>query len=548
MESIGNDCISSIINLYFYCINLLTDGNTTTTTTTTATTTTIKKIENASTSNHYFKDTLFKISMISILYRQDDNQSVMNLLMTCKDAMKWKDSVVFPRLPLNDIVLGKINQQLPRRYNSVDIENEGDLHYFKKNKDGLINHHCRELKYLISKPIPAGFIPDHFTKIISRGGIQVGSIPPFTTHLILNSCLQDQKIYRKLFPDTLEKLYLPYGELDKRSDIQDLLPHNIRVLSITSNLVKPYLFKLKQLRSLTIFEIFGEQDSDEDEDYDKHIDVHRGTLPNTIEHLYLENCVIETGYILPSSIKYLSINLDKNSLDCVPSSVEYLHIYSNRQDDRTTVLEGTIPSSVTTLKLDGPLQLSHKLHIPRSVTTLTLEGLESVPPIHIIPDSITTLYIRGLNCQFDGTRYPKSIKYFGMDREYKFPLKSCIPPSTKYFDYQVSNPSKVKAKDIPNGVTHIRFGPKFDQSLVQGFIPDSCEYLEFPSNYDKVPLWRAVPKHLKTVACSPLCHNISENIPSSIKQTCSTKAPKGGPWANHPGFDFWDFNDWHLEI
>ncbi|EGG13567.1 hypothetical protein DFA_11328 [Cavenderia fasciculata] len=519
-----------------------------------------KKIENeanisttiASSTNHYFKDSLFKISMISILHREDHNQSVMNLLMTCKDAMKWKDTVVFPRLPSIDMIAlyknnGRINQ-LPRRYNRVYIDNVRDRDYFKENPDGLINHHCQGIDYRIDEPIPAGFIPDHFTKIQVSGRIEVGSIPPFTTHLAL---LLDnpQDIYKELFPDTLEVLEITNVEIGKHSNIDDLLPHNLKILTISSDLVLPYLFKLNKLYCLIISEVekeTGDDDDDEDDDNQHvHIDIHIGSIPDTIEHLYLGDCIIEPGYTLPSGVKYLKINLTKNSSQCIPPSVENLYINCDRL---TPILAGSIPSSVKTLLLEGLPQLYLKT-IPHSVTTLTLADLESVPASYVFPDSITALYISGIKCQFDGTLLPNSIKYFAVHGDYNFPLKSCIPPSTKYFDYQVNSTSEVKfnANDIPDGVTHIRIGTRFDKALVPGFIPDSCEYLDFAFCYDRVPLWGRVPKHLKTVCCNPVCLKISENIPQSIKQRVSNEGHDGEYWGTLY-LEFWDLQNWYLEI
>ncbi|EGG13565.1 hypothetical protein DFA_11326 [Cavenderia fasciculata] len=461
-----------------------------------------KKIENVSsystTSNHFFKDTLFRVSMISILYREDENQSVMNLLMTCKDAMKWKDTVVFPRLPSIDMIesykdSGRFNQ-LPKRYNRVNIKSSKDRDYFKENAGGLINHHCKELNYSIQDkmPIPAGFIPDHFTKIKIEGKIEVGSIPPFTTHLYLG---RGQKIYKELFPDTLEVLYIPSGVIGEQSNLDDLLPHNIRILVIKSNLVHPYLHNLKKLYCLAINQY----------PYKNTIDIGTGSIPNTIKNLHIENCNVEPGYILPSSIKYLSINLANNSPQCIPSSVQYLYIRSD-----LPLTAGSIPSSVTDLHLQGRLVIS-KGSIPSSVTSLGLIDLEVLPHVSAIPDSISRLCINGLKSQFDGSLYPSSIEYFAIHGNYDFSLKHCIPPSTKYFNYQVSQPSSIdiSANDIPNGVNRVRFGLQYNKEVVSGQIPDSCELLEFSYFYDKSPLWRAVPKQLKTVNCNPICSKIN---------------------------------------
>ncbi|EGG13555.1 hypothetical protein DFA_11316 [Cavenderia fasciculata] len=464
----------------------------------------------SSSTNHYFQDSLLRISMISILYREDDNESVMNLLMTCKDAMKWKDTVVFPRLPsINTIESyknnGRINQ-LPRRYNRVDIENRD---YFKKNVDGLINHHCRELNYFINDPIPAGFIPDHFTKIQVCGRIEVGSIPPFTTHLLIGSSRYPQEIYKELFPDTLEMLDTAYGVIGEHSNLDDLVPHNIKVLYIASNLVHPYLLKLKNLYLMTTYDI---------QDGEGHGYIRIGNIPKTIEYLYLNNCTVESGYTLPSSIKYFSINLTKNSPQCIPSSVKYLFLVCQGP---TVLLKGWVPSSVTDLRLDGQFQLTIG-SIPSSVITLSLTGFDVSPHASTIPDSVNSLIINGLDCQFDATLYTSSIKYFGMLGKYPFSIKSCIPPSTNYFDYQSSYISQWNANDIPNGVTHIRL------ELITGFIPDSCEYLELSYIYNEAPLWKAVPKQLKTIRCNPKCSVMSKNIPASINQTPKTRAHEGG--------------------
>ncbi|EGG13554.1 hypothetical protein DFA_11315 [Cavenderia fasciculata] len=422
-----------------------------------------KKIENvspsdpttitSSSSNHYFKDSLFRVSMISILLHEHFNQSVMSLLMTCKDAMKWKDTVVFPSLPSIDAIElyknnGRINQ-LPRRYNGVYIMNFRDREYFKENVDGLINHHCRELNYLIDEPIPAGFIPDHFTKIRVCGEIEVGSIPPFTTHLSLGLDKNQQEIYKELFPNTLEALNIINEVICKHSNLDDLLPHNISALEITYSLVQPYLFKLKKLNSLAIRN-FGHKDHDNEK-----IEIRAGTIPNTIEHLNLRNWTFENG---------------------------------------------SIPSSL---------------------------------------DNISKLSLTHCELKLDASQSPKNIEYFGFFSNY---IRTSIPPSTKYLDYGIFH-DKPKANDIPNGVTHIRFD--IDQALVPRFIPDSCEYLEFPYHYNKAPLWKAIPKHLKAVSCNPCCQNISQNIPPSIKQTCANMPHQASIWADD--FIFKE-EDWYLEI
>ncbi|EGG13570.1 ubiquitin-protein ligase domain-containing protein [Cavenderia fasciculata] len=118
-----------------------------------STTTTTTTSTSSSTNRYYdmiivimivFKDSLFRVSMISILQHEDDNESVMNLLMTCKDAMKWKDTVVFPLLPPIDTIEsykndGRFNQ-LPRRYNRVNIKNMKDRDYFEDNVDDCAFH------------------------------------------------------------------------------------------------------------------------------------------------------------------------------------------------------------------------------------------------------------------------------------------------------------------------------------------------------------------------------------------------------------------------
>ncbi|EGG13558.1 hypothetical protein DFA_11319 [Cavenderia fasciculata] len=497
-------------------------------------------------SNHYFKDSLFRISMISILHREDDNESVMNLLMTCKDAMKWKDTVVFPILPsINTIELyknnGRINQ-LPRRFNRVYIESIKDRDYFKENVDGLINHHCKELNYHINEPIPAGFIPDHFIKIQVYGELEVGSIPPFTTHLLIGSSRYPQEIYKELFPDTLEMLDTAYGVIGEHSDIDDLLPHNIRVLFIASNLVHPYLFKLKKLYLMTTYDIKGSNQ------HELHANIRIGSIPNTIEYLYLNNCTVESGYTLPSSIKYFSINLTINSPRCIPPSVEYLFLVC---DEPTTILAGWIPSSVTDLRLEGQLKLTVGC-IPSSVTTLVLTGFDVSPHASVIPNSVSTLWTNTLKCRLDTTLYPNSIKYFGIYGNYAFPLKSSIPPSTKYFDYQPISTSESKFNvngNIPNGVTHIRLGDGFDRALARRYIPDSCEYLHVSYNYNQAPLWKTVPKNLKTIHCNPKCTNISKIIPA-FKQSHKNWPHEGGSeWdANFRYIDLWKKDDWHLNI
>ncbi|EGG14501.1 hypothetical protein DFA_12277 [Cavenderia fasciculata] len=375
------------------------------------------------------------------MHLEDYNQRVMRLLMTCKDAMQWKDSVVFPRLPsINTITSykndGRINQ-IPKRFHRVSIRDVEGRDYFKENQDGLINHHCKVLNYNIfndNLPIlPAGLIPDHFTKIIVYGLIEVGSIPPFTTHLYLESKTSDrQEIYKQLFPETLEVLDISNGVIGKsNSNIDDLLPPNIKKLFIEAFLVHPYLFKLKQLNCLTIKK------------------------------------VCDVYYHHHTKCLYASCHLEP-----------------------TTLLAGSIPLSVTTLFLDGYFEVE-KGAITSSVTTLGLVDTDPPNYSNLPADSISTLFIIGLKDQLDATLYPKSIKYFGIYGEYEFALKSCIPPSTKYFDYQNSDTSKIKfhSNDIPNGVTHIRLGCQFDESLVPGFIPDSCEYLEFSSIYDREPFW-----------------------------------------------------------
>ncbi|EGG13540.1 hypothetical protein DFA_11301 [Cavenderia fasciculata] len=513
-----------------------------------------KKIENGSlakmktttSTNHYFKNSLFRVSMISILHREERNQSVMNLLMTCKDAMKWKDTVVFPRLPsINTIESykndGRFNQ-LPRRYNRVDIKSDRDLEYFLENTNGLINQHCKELNYLIDEPIPAGLIPDHFTKIRVNGQIEDGSIPPYTTHLVLGA-KEEQEIYRQLFPNTLEELYITNGVIRDYSNVDDLLPHNIRILAIKSNLVHPYLFKLKKLNCLTIDAVEQETDYDDEDDDQDHIDIHIGTIPNTIEYLYLEDCIIEPGYTLPSSVKYLSIELDKNSYQCIPASVQYLYAICK---EPTTILARSIPSSVIDLCLDGKFGLLPG-SIPSSVKTLGLFDLETTPAVYTIPDSITTMYIGYLKCKLDVTLFPNSIKYFAIHGKYNFPLKSCIPPSTKYFDYQAKHQSKLNANQIPNGVTHIRLGNGLvKKALSPGFIPDSCEYLDLNCDYDKAPRWWAVPKQLKTVICNPFCSRISQSIPPSIKQLpANERHVRAEDWdANHRYQNFWEKEIW----
>ncbi|EGG14640.1 hypothetical protein DFA_10898 [Cavenderia fasciculata] len=427
------------------------------------------------TTNHFYS--LFRVSMISILQREDHNQSVMNLLMTCKDAIKWKDTVVFPRLPSIDTITSyKSNEridQIPKRYNRVYIKSVRDLIYFKENEDGLINHHCKQFISLIEDPIPPGLIPDHFTKIKVGGPIEVGSIPPFTTHLALGAVRQEMK--KQLFPDTLELLSIPNGVVCNHcSDTDDLLPHNIKILFIPSTLVHPYLFNLKQLYCLTIIKdnkVKEDQDDDDDDDMNSTTkddpDVCIGSLPNTIEHLYLDDCIVEMGsdrssssHTIPSSVRYLSINLSVNSPQCIPpSSVQYLYL---KCDQPTTLLEGSIPSTVKDLQLDGDFTLSDRC-IPPSITTLTLIDFEETPLVSVLPPSISILFISGFKCRFDARLLPpnNNIKYFGIYGEYDFYLKSSMPPSTIYFDYQpygLNISLKLLPNDIPNGVTHIKLG------------------------------------------------------------------------------------------
>ncbi|EGG13564.1 hypothetical protein DFA_11325 [Cavenderia fasciculata] len=516
-----------------------------------------KKIENVSpttttisSTNHYFKDTLFRVSMISILHREDHNQSVMSLLMTCKDAMKWKDTVVFPRLPSIDTIAyykknRKINQ-LPRRYNRVYIDNDRDRDYFQENVDGLINHHCRELYYNVDEELPAGFIPDHFTKIYFgedyQNQLEVGSIPPFTTHLYLGDSYQ-QDIHKQLFPDTLEVLNIPTNVTIESGDINDLLPHNIKELHIPSDLVHPYLFKLKQLTCLIIADIESEDgENDGSEGFVPTIKV--GSLPNTIVHLDLESCSVEVGAI-PSSVKYLSINLTNNDPTCIPSSVKSLYA---KWDESTPITKGMIPSTVTELVLDEQYSLLPG-SIPSSVTTLTLMALDETPPKGAIPNKVHSLFLFGMMCELNASILPNSIKYLGIHGDCSLKLISMIPPSTKYFDYQSTNligaDVKFSANDIPNGVTHIRLGVGFNKVVVPGFIPDSCEYLEFSETYDhRVPHW-ALPKSLKTISYNPACRKISENIPSSLNQSFTNIGHEGTHWETTP-MDYWKGMTWHL--
>ncbi|EGG13571.1 hypothetical protein DFA_11332 [Cavenderia fasciculata] len=460
-------------------------------------------------SNHYFKNGIFKSSLLPILKRDKYNDSLMSLLETCKDSFSWKYDVVFPTLPpLATIELykksGKISL-LPKQYHTVTITNSEEWKYLLGNPDGLIT---RTAKHLVCSAhqtsVEPGQIPDHFTHLDIRGlsNITPGCIPSGATHLKVE---QIGVLETGLFPDTLVHLDMEsFEECDEKGFI---FPPRLHTLGIVSTFIEQGIKLPNTIRTLYI--------------YDDGCGINElGIIPSSVVSLHVQDCEVGVG-VIPNSVKYLEITLsDPNNYKAIPAeSVTHLHaLFSGR--DQTRVDSTMIPQSVTHLKVSGEYSLMLKNN--PSITSLTLTNPYIISNFEW-PPSLTNLHINGdASGSLNTKSCPPTIEYFSMSNvTYDNTLQNLIPQSTKYFKYDNTSSSTqlFYPNYIPSSVQYIKFDTIGKLQVFQdGVLPKSLKYLELPEEYEGQLKTQALPTSLQVISIASTNPRLHERIPSSIKK------------------------------
>jgi len=182
---------------------------------------------------------------------------------------------------------------------------------------------------------------------------------------------------------------------------------------------------------------------------------------------------------IPPFVTHLTFVDDFNSSikDCIPSSVTYLAFghYFNQP------IENSIPSTITHLTLGNQFNQSLENNIPTGVTHLIYGPAFSHPTANDIPHSVTHLTINLIYHQIKNF-IPSSVTYLTLIFYYWGQKldPNIVPSSVTHltldnFDQRVDN--------IPQWVTHLKFGSSFDYPLIG--LPKSIIEIQLRPNYSR---------------------------------------------------------------
>lgn len=177
-----------------------------------------------------------------------------------------------------------------------------------------------------------------------------------------------------------------------------------------------------------------------------------------------------------------------------------------------------IPSSVTTLILNGYSQQLQVGDIPNNVTRLSICGpFDNSLQVGHIPDSVTCLILGDIK-YFAMAPNPGEpitpIIYKSFDQELKV---GCIPDSVTTLVFGHAFNRKLQVGHIPDSVVDLIFGMRFNRKLEKGHIPDSVVNLTFGSAFSQVLEPEILPTNLESLTCHDNLATILSKVPQYIQ-------------------------------
>ncbi|EGG13322.1 hypothetical protein DFA_11083 [Cavenderia fasciculata] len=464
--------------------------------------------------NHFFNNTLLRISLIEIFKMEDCNLSIMNLLTTCKDALNWKYSVVFPRLPsISTIERYKVDNRIhliPKRFHIVCIDNIKMWKYFKENPDGLISLYTTRL-FLMSDhgQLNKGDIPDHFTHLYFGYYIDqlVDDILPLslthiryeesrnfpsTTITTTNQQQSSSSTFNNNNEDILASLHtLFFSSLSLGNEIKiPPMMNQLTSLYLCVNgrrsgvdvIFKPGHTKIPpSVRRLTVESYststpvilgVGSLPSDEGSlEYLRLVGnfkiIDSNALPRSIKTMCLQNVLCDV--VVPDRVtRLLVVGECLRQSTFIPPSVKHLCLHVDYVSD-------VLPPTIETLSLKG---LFRPTNIPSSVTQLYLQDIRFQLTSDILFNLQTQQNQQNNNNQ-NTLGIKSSLKYIGIEGRYPYSIKGILPEGIKYFDYSISDPTSHDNNNSSNSNNHMnKFGLDYNQPIPPSSLPPSVRVIK----------------------------------------------------------------------
>jgi len=205
--------------------------------------------------------------------------------------------------------------------------------------------------------------------------------------------------------------------------------------------------------------------------------------------------IIELPYF--DNFENVAIN---NYGDVQPNRVKYIHFKAT---------DTNIPSFVTHLKFD--CNILHNINIPLSVTHLSLKQISDISNI---PRSVTHLATENLRYQSTNYNLPSvthytyygsghawllehlpSVTHLVSNRDFGAYRRLKMPETIThiYFDDEMIDP--IPNDHIPSSVTHLRFGPFFNEPIDN--LPKTVLQIELPERYNVKISEELIPKIIR---------------------------------------------------
>lgn len=347
---------------------------------------------------------------------------------------------------------------------------------------------------------------------------------PNTVKKITFSCSYTYPLETGVLPEGLTHLYLTGNNYDYDNMV---IPSSVRYLTIgylppTPIRYPPNLFSLtieKSERPLVMDDIprtikqliFGD-------DFDQPI--YEGLSPEGLTHLTVGNRLDQplSRGLIPRTLRYIntgrtqSLDKDADPAELFPRSLKYLTVNKISSYNippwvthlkvrrDITMGEDMIPGGIVSLKL--PARVGGTIEpgmLPEGIEYLDLGGANQDYPRGVIPNGVRHLKFGPR--QDHPVVIPDGVETLLLGKMYDHPL--VIPNSVRdlYFGNAFNQP--IQPGDLPTGLKTLIFGSDFDQPLSPGVLPETLIEVQFGKEFNQTLTEGVLPSGLKRLIMIP---------------------------------------------
>lgn len=282
-----------------------------------------------------------------------------------------------------------------------------------------------------------------------------------------NIHVYDKKNHR--LPKNIKSLTFDI-EFDEKIN-HDTIPHTVNYLSLRSkySVYPGYIPK----SVTTLFFYIGQE-------------IIPGTIPDSVTELFLNNKNLS---IVVNSIPESVVKLNFNSFNqpispgLIPKSVKYLDF---GYDFNQKILPGTIPESVVELNLgwDFNQELIYG-SVPTSIKKLKLGWHYNKNLTYgSIPFSVKKLCLESYELKIKPGDIPFGVTKLKFCMNQKI-ISGLIPDSVTHLKFGIRFENKIEPNVLPASLLHLTFGNRFNKKIKPNTLPDAIQYLVLGKSYDK---------------------------------------------------------------